>query len=82
MILTDVVDVETGFGTDTPQPIGHMTPSHLRARHVPAGLIRPKVEAVCGFVEATGKLAMIGGLDDAAYGNTWIRTRPPQPTGM
>jgi len=32
----------------------------------PAGSMGPKVEAACRFVEATGKPAMIGQLDDAA----------------
>ena len=38
----------------------------LRALKFPAGSMGPKVEAACRFVEATGKPAMIGRLDDAA----------------
>jgi carbamate kinase len=66
VILTDVANVETGFGTDAARPIGHTTPAALRALKFPAGSMGPKVEAACRFVEATGKPAMIGQLDDAA----------------
>lgn len=66
VILTDVASVETGFGTDAARPIGHTTPAALRALKFPAGSMGPKVEAACRFVEATGKPAMIGQLEDAA----------------
>ncbi len=66
LILTDVANVETGFGTKTAHPIGRTTPDRLRAQPFPAGSMGPKVEAACRFVEATGKPAMIGQLDDAA----------------
>jgi carbamate kinase len=66
VILTDVANVETGFGTDAARPIGRTTPAALRALKFPAGSMGPKVEAACRFAEATGKPAMIGQLDDAA----------------
>ena len=66
VILTDVANVESGFGTGAARPIGHTTPAALRALKFPAGSMGPKVEAACRFVEATGKPAMIGRLDDAA----------------
>jgi len=66
VILTDVANVETGFGTDAAKVIGRTTPAALRALKFPAGSMGPKVEAACRFVEATGKPAMIGQLDDAA----------------
>jgi carbamate kinase len=66
VILTDVANVETGFGTDVARPIGRTTPAALRALKFPAGSMGPKVEAACRFVEATGKPAMLGQLDDAA----------------
>ena len=65
VILTDVASVQTGFGTDTARPIGHTTPGALRTLKFPAGSMGPKIEAACRFVEATGKPAMIGQLDDA-----------------
>jgi carbamate kinase len=66
VILTDVANVETGFGTDAARPISRTTPAALRALQFPAGSMGPKVEAACRFVEATRKPAMIGQLDDAA----------------
>jgi carbamate kinase len=66
VILTDVASVETGFGTPAARPVGRTTPAALRALKLPAGSMGPKVEAACRFVEATGKPAMIGQLDDAA----------------
>jgi|GEM_PF-89426 len=66
LILTDVANVIAGYGTASATPIGHTTPTELRALEFPAGSMGPKIEAACRFVEATGKPAMIGRLDDAA----------------
>ena len=66
LILTDVAEVETGFGTPGARPIGRATAAELRRPHFPAGSMGPKVEAACRFVEATGRPAMIGRLEDAA----------------
>jgi carbamate kinase len=66
LLLTDVDAVIDGFGTPGARPIRHATPSQLRARSFPAGSMGPKVEAVCRFVEATGRMAAIGRLDAAA----------------
>jgi carbamate kinase len=65
VILTDVDAVEDGYGTPQARPIHRTTPQELRARPFPAGSMGPKVEAACRFVEATGKMAAIGRLDDA-----------------
>jgi carbamate kinase len=65
LLLTDVDAVIDGFGTPDASPIRHATPSELRARPFPAGSMRPKVEAACRFVEATGRMAAIGRLDAA-----------------
>jgi len=65
VILTDVPAVELGYGTATSQAIGHTTVAALRAQNFAAGSMGPKVDAACRFVEATGKRAMIGQLDDA-----------------
>jgi carbamate kinase len=65
LILTDVANVETGFGTPSAHPIGSTTPEKLRAGKFPAGSMGPKIEAACRFVETTGKPAMIGSLDEA-----------------
>ncbi len=65
LLLTDVANVETGFGTPSARAIGRTTPEELRALPFPAGSMGPKIEAVCRFVEATGHRAMIGKLEDA-----------------
>ena len=65
LLLTDVEAVEDGFGTSRAQPIHWASPGELRTRSFPAGSMGPKVEAVCRFVEATGKMAGIGRLADA-----------------
>ena len=65
LLLTDVEAVEDGFGTPHAQPIHWASPGDLRTRSFPAGSMGPKVEAVCRFVEATGKMAGIGQLADA-----------------
>ena len=65
LLLTDVAAVEDGLGTPHARPIHRATPGELRARSFPAGSMGPKVEAVCRFVEATGKMAAIGRLADA-----------------
>jgi len=66
VILTDVTNVETGFGTDAEQPIGRTTTAALRSMSFPEGSMGPKVEAASRFVDATGNPAMIGRLDQAA----------------
>lgn len=67
LVLTDVEAVVEGFGTPDARPIGHTTPSALRALDLPAGSMGPKVEAVCRFVEGSGRgsAAAIGNLRDA-----------------
>jgi carbamate kinase len=66
LILTDVANVEVGFGTPDAHPIARTSPAALRVEHFPAGSMGPKVEAACRFVEATGKRAVIGRLSDAS----------------
>jgi carbamate kinase len=65
LLLTDVAAVEDGYGTPQARPIRRATPADLRGRSFPAGSMGPKIEAVCRFVEATGKPAAIGRLADA-----------------
>ena len=66
LILTDVANVEVGFGTAKASPIAGTTPMELRAHTFPSGSMGPKVEAACRFVEASGKPAMIGRLGETA----------------
>lgn len=65
LLLTDVAAVQDGYGTPDAKPIHQATPAGLRARSFPSGSMGPKVEAVCRFVERTGKTAAIGLLADA-----------------
>jgi carbamate kinase len=65
LLLTDVAAVQDDYGTPRAQPIRRATPAELRKRDFPAGSMGPKIEAVCRFVEATGKPAAIGRLGDA-----------------
>jgi len=65
ILLTDVDGVEAGFGTPEATLIRHTTAAELRAGTFPAGSMGPKVDAACRFVEATGRPAMIGRIEDA-----------------
>ena len=64
LILTDVEGVELGFGTTEARTIRHTNPDELRTHDFAAGSMAPKVDAACRFVEATGRPAMIGRLED------------------
>jgi len=65
LLLTDVRAVESGWRTAAARLIRSATPQALRSEHFAAGTMGPKVEAACRFVEATGKRAAIGSLEDA-----------------
>jgi carbamate kinase len=65
LLLTDIAAVQDEYGTPQARPLRRVTPAELRSRSFPAGSMGPKVEAVCRFVEATGKMAAIGQLGDA-----------------
>ena len=65
LLLTDVDAVQEDYGTPQARPIHHTTPAELRSRTFPDGSMGPKVEAVCRFVGATGRMAVIGRLEDA-----------------
>lgn len=62
LVLTDVDQVQRGFGTDHAQPIDRLTVSE--ARHLLAtgeleeGSMGPKVEACAAFVEAGGRASL------------------------
>ncbi|MDQ2873529.1 MAG: carbamate kinase [Actinomycetota bacterium] len=64
ILLTDVASVETDYGTPAARSIHRATPADLRALRFTAGSMGPKVEAVCRFVELTGRTAAIGALRD------------------
>ncbi len=65
LLLTDVAGVMAHYGTPDARIIENATPAELRKLDFPSGSIGPKVEAVCEFVERTGRRATIGALDQA-----------------
>jgi carbamate kinase len=66
LLLTDVEAVVADWGEPRAAPIRRASPAELREREFAAGSMAPKVEAACRFVEATGGVAGIGRLEDAA----------------
>jgi carbamate kinase len=72
VIATDVETAVIGFGTDHAEPIGEVAVSRLR-RHASdgefaSGSMGPKVEAICRFVEQTGRIGVITALDRIVAG--------------
>jgi carbamate kinase len=65
LLLTDVDNVEVGFGTPDARPLGAVTLAELRQHEFAPGSMGPKVEAACRFVERTGRQAAIGSLAGA-----------------
>jgi carbamate kinase len=64
IMLTDVLAVAMDFGKPEQRQIRHATPTMLRAIEFDQATMGPKIEAGCGFVDATGKWAAIGALSD------------------
>jgi carbamate kinase len=64
VMATDVDAVYENWGTADQRRLDQVTPALLRALPFAAGSMGPKVEAAARFVEATGKRAAIGALED------------------
>ena len=64
VLATDVDAVYADWGTPRQRALAQTGPASLREHSFAAGSMRPKVEAVCRFVEATGGRAAIGRLED------------------
>ena len=64
LMATDVDGVYENWGTSDQRRLDRVTPGELRSRPFAAGSMGPKVEAAVRFVEATGKHAAIGALED------------------
>ena len=82
VIATDVDGVYVGWGTPDQRRLAETTPEELRAYDFAAGSMGPKVEAVCRFVEHTGRSAAIGSLADIAdivAGHAGTRVVPDGP---
>lgn len=65
LMLTDVDAVRLDWGAAAERPLPRATPAELRAEDFASGSMGPKVEAACRFVEATGRRAAIGSLEQA-----------------
>lgn len=67
VIATDVPNAVIAWGTPDAAPLGRLTVEEMRAHaadgHFASGSMGPKVDAVCRFVEATGKPGIITSLD-------------------
>ncbi len=64
VMATDVDGVYADWGTPEQRRLDQVTPDELRSRPFAAGSMGPKVDAAMRFVEATGKRAAIGALED------------------
>ncbi len=72
VIATDVDHAVLGFGTSSAKPIGDVDVAEMR-RYLSegqfgSGSMGPKVDAVCRFVEQTGKVGVITSLDNIVAG--------------
>ncbi len=83
VIATDVPQAVLRFGTPDAEALGEVSLSKMRAYaaegHFGAGSMGPKVEALCNFVEATGKTGVITDLahiTDAVHGHAGTRVVP------
>lgn len=66
VLATDVDAVYIDWGSASQRALGRVTPGDLSKHDFAAGSMAPKVEAVCSFVERTGRRAAIGRLEDLA----------------
>jgi carbamate kinase len=75
VILTQVPAVYTGFGTDEQRVLDQLVPGRDDAliESLPAGSMRPKVEAAFRFVAETGGEALITSADALAAGEPGTR---------
>jgi carbamate kinase len=64
LLLTDVDAVYTDWNSPAAKPLREATSQQLRSHTFAPGSMGPKVEAACGFVEATDHVAGIGRLED------------------
>jgi carbamate kinase len=64
IMATDAEGVFTDWGTPEQELLGCVTPEELAQYEFPPGSMGPKVKAAARFVNATGKRAAIGRLED------------------
>ncbi len=63
VISTDVDAVYINWGRPDQKALTRITPEKLKKWEFAAGSMGPKVQAACEFVEATGKTALIGSIE-------------------
>ena len=63
VIATDVAAVFVDWGQPQQRALGSVSPKTLAGMTFPAGSMGPKIDAACRFVQASGKRAVIGSLD-------------------
>ena len=63
VIATDVAAVFVDWGKPQQRALGSVSPKMLAGMTFPAGSMGPKIDAACRFVQASGKRAVIGSLD-------------------
>ena len=81
LLLTDVDGVYRGWGTPTAELVRRVPAAELRALDLPAGSMKPKVEAICRFVDdGGGHVGGIGALADAAEILAGLAGTPGRPT--
>ena len=79
LLLTDVDGVHEGWGSASSRLVRAIDSTRLRSLPLPAGSMGPKAQACAEFVDATGRTAAIGALDDAAAvlrGDAGTQVRP------
>jgi carbamate kinase len=79
VILTQVPVVYDGFGTDQQRPVNELKPGQDDniVERLPAGSMRPKVEAAFSFVRETGGEALITSAEALEKGEPGTRVFPP-----
>ncbi len=76
LLLTDTPAIQADWGMPTERPIATITASEVARLDLASGSMGPKAKAASRFVSATGGLAAIGALADAAlilHGDTGTR---------
>ena len=78
VILTQVPTVYRSFGTDSEEAVAELRPGRDDSilEELPAGSMRPKVEAAFRFVEATGGEALITSADGLRNGEAGTKIVP------
>lgn len=85
VIATDVENAVLGYGTADAKPLGELDVAEMRrylmAGEFGSGSMAPKAEAVCRFVETTGKIGVITSLETIVAGAAGQAGTVVVPTG-